>query len=344
MDSRAVVFLEVMAAIAVVGVVSFLIFLVSRQAMRSPGAQRAAGYRPHWYELVLAAIVLAIVAIVLLWRFLPGSDPGWDADGRALTFFVIMLIIAGGGLAIFLLTMVIRIARSRAEAAPVLTRADPKPEVKANLETPSSTRLVGLLAFAVIFLVLNWAHVPVAQQYTMMLNLIYPAGLVIALVMLFDKASRAWNIKGPGETGREWIFCNLFLLLYLIGYLNLMGAEVTETYGGMFWDTLNVVLFLLVLWVLDRKASGLRFLLAHAYLIALPLLLLIWQVQMGVETPEGISWWETVWPFFFLAIIFFVLELIILIAGAKGAGTAKDVVFFILTIIVLIAARPEAVA
>lgn len=352
MDSRAVVFLEVMAAIAVVGVVSFLIFLVSRQAMRAPGSGRAAGYRPQWYELALAAAALAIVAILLLWRFLPASETAWDESGRALTFFVIMLIIAGGGLAIFLLTMILRVARERPEtpaaASPDPVAAAPRQEARASRETPPATRLLGLLGLAVAFLILNWAHVPAVQGHAMMLNLIYPAGLAVALVMLFDKASRAWAVKGPGETLREWLFCNLILVLYLIGYLNLMDATVTEGYGGMFWDLLNVVLFLLVLWVVDRKTTRLRFLLAHAYLIALPILLLIWQTQMGVPADAEVSWWETVWPFFFLGLVFFVLELIILIAATEtsgqGAGTFKDVVFLILYVILLIAARPEAVA
>ena len=98
----------------------------------------------------------------------------------------------------------------------------------------------------------------------------------------------------------------------------------------------------------DRKASRLRFLLIHAWLIALPLLLLIWRSQMGIEAPEDISWWDTVWPFFFLALVFFVVELIILIAtdegGETGIGTFKDVVFLVIYVILLISARPEAVA
>jgi hypothetical protein len=355
-DSRAVVFLEVMAAIAIIGVVSFLIFLVSRQAMRAQGGGRPTGYQPQWYEFLLAAVLVAVVALLLLWQFLPGSDAAWGEDGRAMTFFVVMLIIGGAGLIIFLLTMFLRVTRQgpdTAQPAGAAVDAAPRaaalaPEVKASHETPSAVRLLGLLGFAVAFLILNWAHVPVAQQHAMMLNLIYPAGLVVALVMMFDKASRAWNVKLPGETLREWLFCNAFLVLYLIGYLNLLNATVTETYGGMFWDFLHVVLFLVVLWIVDRKTTRLRFLLAHAYLIALPILLSIWQAQMGLETPEGISWWETIWPFFFLAVIFFVLELIILIASTEtsgqGGGTAKDVVFLILYVILLIAARPEAVA
>ena len=80
----------------------------------------------------------------------------------------------------------------------------------------------------------------------------------------------------------------------------------------------------------------------------LPILLLIWQTVQGVEYPVEYSWWGTFWPFFFLALVFFVLEIIILIANrdndSQGAGTAKDIIFMILYVIILIAARPEAVA
>ena len=130
--------------------------------------------------------------------------------------------------------------------------------------------------------------------------------------------------------------------------VNLLNVTDPATYAGMLWDMIHVAAFLLVLWITDRKTARLRFLLVHAYLIALPILLLIWQSQMGVETPEGINWWETIWPFFFLAIIFFVVELIIQIAtprdGGHGIGTLKDVVFLALYVIFLIIAQPEAVA
>ncbi len=355
MDSRAVAFIEVMAAIAIVGVVSFLIFLVSRQALRSTSGGRNAAYQPQWYELLLAAVFVAAVAIVVVWQVL--SDGDWGDDGRALTFFVVMLIIGGGALAVFVLSMLWRLSRAvpapgQGPVASTTTRAvsdaAPAPQEIAKHKAPSAMRLVGVLGFAAVFLIFNWSHVENAQRHVMMLNLIYPAGLVIALVMLFDKASRAWDVKSPGEGTREWLYANALMVLYLLGYLNLLGVADTAAYAGMLWDMVHVAAFLLVLWVIDRKATRLRFLLLHAYLILLPILLLIWQNQMGVVSPEGISWWETIWPFFFLAIVFFVLELIIVIAtpggGGQGVATLKDVVFLVLYVILLIGAQPEVVA
>lgn len=341
-----------MAGLAIIGVVSFLIFLVSRQALRSAPGNRTS-YQPRWYELLLAAAFLLIIALVALWQFVPGSGDAWGEDSRASTFFVIMMIVGAGALVIFLVSLFWRLARSddsatsvRSAAKSAQTEAAPQPLAKH--QTPSTLRLIGLLGFALAFLILNWSHVPQDQRHAMMLSLIYPAGLILALVMLLDKASRAWDIKTPGETTREWLYSNALLVLYVIAYLNLMGVADPAAYSGMFWDMVHVAGFLLVVWILDRKTSRLRFLLIHGWLIALPLLLLIWQSQSGGDVPEDLSWWDTVWPFFFLALVFFVVELIILIAtdegGETGFGTFKDVVFLVLYVILLISARPEAVA
>ena len=358
MDSRSVAFLEVMAAIGIVGVIAFLIFLVSRHALRTTPGGQGAGYQPQWYEFLLATAAVGIIAVLFLWQFPPWTEVDWSADTRGLTFFVIMLIIGGAGLIIFLLTMFWRVARNRQDpasaASPIGLMAtdtvvpEPVSERVASHESPSAVRLLGLFGLGIAYLILNWSYVPHEQQYSMMLYLIYPAGLIVALVMLFDKASRAWNIKLPDETLREWLFCDAIVFLYLIGYLNLLNSGAGDAYAAMFWDFLNVLAFLLVLWIIDRKVTRLRFLIGHLYLLALPILLLIWQTVQEVELAPEISWWGTIWPFFFLALIFFVLEIIVLIANrdndSQGAGTAKDIIFLILYVILLIAARPEAVA
>jgi len=381
-DSRSVAFLEVMASIGVVGLIAFLIFLVSRQAVRVPAQGEVARYQPHWLELLLAAAAVIIVAIALLWQFPPWeSGPAASAstaaatdeaatanDSRGSTFFAVMLVIGIGGLVVFLITTLVRISRDRKIAAanvPVqpfvqgaatanqsgLTATSEAPAAAnpvASHETPSTVRLLGLLGFGIAYLILNWSVVPAEKQFAMMLQLIYPAALVVALVMMFDKASRAWHIKQPGETVREWLFCNAIMVLFIIGYLNIQSVAEPAGYRAMFWDFLHVLGFLLVIWVIDRKVTRMRFLVAHAYLLLLPILLLIWQTIQAVPVVEDISWWKTLWPFFFLALIFFVLEIIVLIANREntnqGAGTAKDVIFLILMVIVLIAARPAAIA
>lgn len=370
MDSRSVAFLEVMVSIGVVGLIAFLIFLVSRQAVRVPTDGELPKYQPHWLELLLAAAAIILVAALLLWQFPPWeSGPAAGAadtaaaatDTSGSRFFAFMLIIGIGGLIVFLITTLVRISRDRQIAAvnapatiarvatePTVPGAAAPPVAAASHETPTAVRLLGLLGFGIAYLILNWSYVAADKQFDMMVSLIYPAALVVVLVMMFDKASRAWHIKQPGETLREWLFCNAVMLLFIIGYLNLQSVTEPASYNAMFWDFLHVLGFMLVIWLIDRKVTRLRFLFAHAYLLLLPVLLLIWQNSQGVSVAEGISWWKTIWPFFFLALIFLVLEIIVLVANrentSQGAGTAKDVIFLILMVIVLIAARPAALA
>ena len=87
--------------------------------------------------------------------------------------------------------------------------------------TSSPLRLFGLLAFIIIVLILNWTALDRATQQAVMLSLFYPATLAVALVLLFDKASRSWSVKSAGESVREWMFCDAIVLLLILGYLNL---------------------------------------------------------------------------------------------------------------------------
>lgn len=361
MDSRSVAFLEVMIALGVIGILAFLIFLISRLAMRSK-AKAAIGqtvaYTPQWYEFLLAAIVMIVAAILFLWQFPPGGQANWGEDSRSMTFFVIMMIISALGIVVFLLTVFWRISqqpKDAAEAAPGALAATPlapepaaEPAELARHESPSAVRLLGLLGFIVAFLILNWTWVPRPDQHFLMLNLIYPAGLVVALVMLFDKANRTWNVKLPGETIREWFYLDAVLFLYILAFLNLRQSGGGEAYAAMFWDVVSVVGFLFIFWIIDRKTTGLRFLVTHLYFVALPILLLIWRTVQNVKAPAETSWWSTIWPFFGLAVVFLVLEVIILIINRDSKnqtiGTVKDVIFLILYVILLIAARPEAAA
>ena len=360
MDSKSIAFLEVMIALGVIGILAFLVYLISRFAMHNrakTAVGKTVGYTPQWYEFLLAAIIVVVAAILFLWQFPPGGRADWGEDSRSMTFFVIMMIICAVGVIVFLLTVFWRIAQTpKEEPAEILTSAaatttTPAAETEAATarhESPSAVRLLGLLGFIIAFLVLNWTWVSYDDQYFLMLNLIYPAGLVVALVMLFDKANRAWNVKLPGETIREWFFLDAILFLYILGYLNLRQDGGGENYTAQFWDVVNVVGFLFIFWIIDRKTTGLRFLVAHIYFLALPILLLIWRSVQGIEIAADISWWSTIWPFFALAAVFLVLEFIILIINRENdnqtVGTVKDVIFLILYVILLLAARPEVAA
>jgi hypothetical protein len=72
----------------------------------------------------------------------------------------------------------------------------------------------------------------------------------------------------------------------------------------------------------------------------------------GIVVPADLPWWSSIWPFFFLAIIAFVLEIIVLLIqgsdvgseGKQGLGAAKDAIFVAVYGILLIIAVPEAAA
>jgi hypothetical protein len=197
----------------------------------------------------------------------------------------------------------------------------------------------------VAFLVLNWVYVDTIGQYRLMVGLVYPAVLGVALVLLFDKATRAWSIKANGEPFREWVFCDAAVFLIFLGFLNLIQFAVAESYNALFWDLLNLVLFFFVFWLVDRKVTRYRFLVAYGYFVLAPVLLYIWQLAHTVEdVVETVAWWSSVWPFVILAIIFMVVEIIALIATRgsqrQGGGAVRDTVFIVLYSILLLGAVP----
>lgn len=134
------------------------------------------------------------------------------------------------------------------------------------------------------------------------------------------------------------------MLLLVLGYLNLRGWDKADGYAALFWDLLALVLLLAVFWVVDRSRTRIRFLLAHAVIALLPVLLLIWRFVHEVAAPEEISWWSTIWPFLILSLVFFVLEIIAVVASA-GRGllpALKDLLFVVLYAVLLIVAIPAA--
>ena len=176
--------------------------------------------------------------------------------------------------------------------------------------------------------------------------MLYPASIAVALVLLFDKATRSWTPKGSAESFREWLLCDLIVIALILGFLNLEHFEDRDTYRAFFWDVVHIAAFFLVFWLLDRTQFRGRFLVATGYLALLPLLLLLWRWLHEVEAPAELSWWSTVWPTFFLGLAFFVLEIISLIALRGGrshlAPAIKDAVFAALYAIFLFAAIPAA--
>ena len=349
MDDRAWLFVEVMGAIALVGVLAFLVSLAARPRAAADGpAAAAAG--PPWYVYVLAILLLVAVAAALIWELSPSGDSALARmriaeDERSLIFFIVMLVAGGIAVIAVLATALARMPRP-ARGAGTAEGAQPvAAEAAAPVAASTGGNLLGLLVLALGFLLLNWIYVPAAHRYALMLHLVYPASIAVALVLLFDKATRAWSAHGAGTTLREWLFCDLIVFLLILGFLNLLESGAGEAYGAVLWDTVNVMLFFLVFWIVDRTGARLRFLIAHVYLIALPILLLIWRAVQGVELPEDLGWWSSIWPFFFLAVAFLALEIIAL-AASRDSDTrsplpaVKDFLFVAAYAVLLVIAVP----
>ena len=183
----------------------------------------------------------------------------------------------------------------------------------------------------------------------------------MALMLLFDKATRSWSVKSSLGSFRDWLFMDLMVFLLILGYLNLLSVESTvlgdwvdkiipfdpeseevREYRPMFWDVLHLTLFFIVFWLLDRKVTRIRFLVGYGYLVLLPIQLLIWRAIQGVPRPDDYFWWGSLWPFFLWSAIFFVLEIITLIAVRRPDTSVvpllKDLVYLVGVFILLIVA------
>jgi hypothetical protein len=351
-EQRSTEFVEAMAVIAIIGVLAFLIGWLVRmpqgQQAAAGGAARAE-QSPRWYEFTLAIVLLAAIAALVIWLISSGQQWvwgerffDWRSDPRAIAFAAIMIGLGIIGLAVSLAYTVVQSAQS--SAAPSAPRSketvamQPTP-VAAGAPVASPLRLLGLLALVVALVLLCWIALPRAQQFGLLEQLIYPASLGVALVLVFDKATRAWGTKRSAETLREWLLCDLLVFLLVLAFLNLRGVAKPDTYAGSFWDFLNLVLWFAAFWAIDRGVARGRFLIGYGYLIVVPLLLLIWQIVGGTAAPA--SWWGTVWPFFILAAVFFILEAITLVASAGEKQTlaaVKDALFVLLYAVLLIVA------
>jgi len=353
LDHRSTIFVEAMIVIAVIGVLAFLIGLLARAPQRQQAGAKGTGQppQPRWYEFTLAVILLAAIAAFAIWIISTGkqwvwgeSIENWRSDPRAIVFAAVMVALGVIGLAVSLAYAAVQSAQSPAPRRPMeISEAAAAPTGAAVTSTPSPLRLLGLFVLALAILLLCWIALPSAAQYRLIVQLIFPASLGVALVLVFDKATRAWGTKRGAETLREWLFCDLLIFLLVLAFLNLHHVAKPEAYAGSFWDILNLVLLFAAFWMVDRSASRGRFLFGYGYLIVVPLLLLIWDAVQGVAAAA--SWWASVWPFLILAVVFFVLEAVTLISSGGERQTlpaVKDGLFVILYAVLLIVAVKSA--
>jgi hypothetical protein len=360
LEHRETVFVEVMIVIAVIGVLAFLIGLVVRMPQRqqhvATHGSSSAEQSPRWYEFTLALILLAAVAAFALWLISNGRHwvwgetiEDWRSDDRTIAFAVVMVVLAVIGLVISLVYGLAQSSqgtaapRRPAQTGSAQTAEAAPAGVPLAPPAPSPLGVLGLLALALAILLLCWISLAASVQYGLIVQLIYPAGFAISLVLLFDKAARTWNVKPGAESFREWLLCDLLVFLLVLAFLNARSASTPEAYAGSFWDLLNLVLFLIAFWVIDRTAARGRFLIGYAYLVVLPVLLSIWQTMLGIAAPT--SWWASAWPFLILASVFFILEAVALVASTAERQTLpaiKDTLFVVLYAVLLIVAAKSA--
>jgi hypothetical protein len=354
LEQRATIFVEAMIVFVIIGVLAFLIGVIVRAPQGQRAATNGAGgaeQSPRWYEFTLALILLAAIAAFAIWIISSGSHwvwgetiEDWRSDSRATAFAAVMVALAVVGLVVSLIYALVQTSQREASTRRGATATSTSPAEAAAAAappSPSPLRMLGLLLLVVAILLLCWIALAPATQYALMMQLIYPASLGVALVLLFDKATRTWGIKPGAESAREWLLGDLLMFLLVLAFLNLRSVPKPDAYSGSFWDLLNVVLFFIAFWTIDRTAMRGRFLLGYGYLVVLPLLLLIWQTMMGVAGPA--SWWASAWPFLILAGVFFILEVVTLVASSgerQTLPTVKDAVFVVLyTILLIVAAK-----
>ena len=215
MEQRATIFVEAMIVFVIIGVLAFLIGLIIRAPQRQRAAASGAGapeQSPRWYEFTLALILLAAIAAFAIWIISSGSHwvwgetiEDWRSDSRATAFAAVMIALAVIGLIVSLIYALVQ--SSQREALPQrggcrtspAAAGEPAASAAAGAAPPSPSplRILGLLLLVVAILLLCWIALAPATQYALMTQLIYPASLGVALVLLFDKATRTWGLK-PG--------------------------------------------------------------------------------------------------------------------------------------------------
>ncbi len=337
-----------MIVIAVIGVLAFLIGLLVRspqgQQAGASGSGRPAQW-PRWYEFTLALMLLAAIAAFAIWlissggKWMWGESIGdWRSDTRGVVFAAVMVGIGVVGLVVSFIYTLLQSSRPPSKR-PMEARSETAPKSAATAATPAPLRIIGLLALALAVLLLCWIALSHAEQYGLIAQLIYPASLGVALVLIIDKATRAWGTKGGAETAREWLLCDLLIFLLVVAFLNLRSVAKPDAYASSFWDIVNVILFFAAFWLIDRTSSRSRFLIGYGYLIVLPLLLLIWDTVQGIATSA--SWWASMWPFLIVAVVFFVLEVVTLVSSTAERQTLpaiKDALFVVIYAVLLIVA------
>ena len=344
MSTIGIVALVILAVVAAALVVVAAIRL-GRTRRPAPG-EASAAKRPSWYEILLAVVLVLVLVILGIWFAVEvvsggSATEGWRSGARSHLFLGVMLAVAALAL-LFLAAFLLARLPAAATAPPA---GEAGAVAAATVRDPAGSRLVGLALLAIGIALVGWVHLDPASRADLMARVLYPAAVAVGIVLLFDKATRSWTPKTPAEGFREWLLCDLIVITLVLGFLNLEQLEGRDAYGGFLWDMVHIAAFFLVFWCLDRTSMRGRFLVGFGYLVLLPLLLVLWRWVQEIEAPAEIAWWSTVWPVFFLALAFFVLEIISLLVLRDNRGhvvpAVKDTLFVVLYAVFLIVGVPS---
>ena len=153
METQPLTFILVMAALALTGVVVFVIYLVVRNKEGlSVGTLSEGGPSSgqRWFEYLLAVLALVglVVAVIVVIVFLYPSgivpETAWRGETRSMVFLVAMLVFGLGALVAFVIGM---FARRRIGVPAAGTEGGSASSVPDTVETPAGTRLPWVARF-----------------------------------------------------------------------------------------------------------------------------------------------------------------------------------------------------
>ena len=232
--------------LAVVAAVLVIVAAVRLGRARRPLPGPAARANPSWYEVLLAAVLLAaLVILVVSFRGPDGlrrhGGRGLGRDGTHSDLFLgVMLAVAALFVAV---PPGVSAGAPRRQPAGCLREAEAGPRSRGTVRDPAGSRLAGLLLLVVGILLLGWVYLDPAARADLVGRVLYPAAVAVAIVLLFDKATRSWTPKSRTEGFREWLLCDVILIALILGFLNLEQLEARDAYRGFFWDMVHIAAF-----------------------------------------------------------------------------------------------------
>ena len=197
-----------------------------RKRRRRRAAPGAPAQSPRWYEFTLALLLLAAIAAFAIWLISSGRQWAWGEtfeDWRSDSARDSLCRGDGcAGVIGLVVSFVYTLAQSSQRRLCPRGRPGPPQPEKAAAAAAAPRDAGGRCAFSacaassVAIVLLCWIGLAPADQYALIDAADLPASLGVALVLVFDKATRAWGGKSAAEATREWLLCDLLMFLLLL--------------------------------------------------------------------------------------------------------------------------------